>query len=91
MKELRYTLLDLPWEYRSRTCDFCSNYSKNNGCANLIKTRHEMTNKLIAADVICKSCKEKFENDELPKCAKCGKLQTKTDLDLFSGTYVCNC
>jgi len=50
-----------------------------------------MTNKLIAADVICKSCKEKFENNELPKCAKCGKLQTKTDLDLFSGTYACNC
>lgn len=50
-----------------------------------------MTNKLIAADVICKNCKEKFENDELPKCEKCGKLQTKTDLDLFSGKYTCNC
>jgi len=29
----------------------------------------------------CKSCKEKFENDELPKCS-CGRLKTR---------YTCDC
>jgi len=91
MKRLRYTLLELERENK-KTCDFCSNrYCKDNKSVSQIITRHEETNKLIAVDVVCEFCKEKFENDELLKCSKCGKLQTKIDLDVLSGNYNCSC
>src|SRR5205085_4746194 len=91
MKKLRYTLLELERENK-KTCDFCSNrYGKDNKSVSQIITRREETNKLIAVDVVCENCKEKFENDELLKCSKCGKLQTKIDLDVLSGKYNCGC
>src|SRR5688572_31626021 len=47
--------------------------------------------KYVADDVVCESCKEKFENDELEKCEKCGRLQTRHYLDVLSGKYICFC
>jgi len=41
--------------------------------------------------VTCESCKEKFENDELPKCERCGRLKTKLNFDFRSNKYTCFC
>ena len=91
MRKLKHVLLELQEESK-RTCDFCSNrYGKDNKSVNQIRTRYEINNELVATDVVCEDCKEKFLNDELPKCDKCGRLQTKTDLDFFSGKYICDC
>jgi len=83
--KLLYTLLELGWEYKNRTCDFCSNHYKS---VNLIKTRHEKTGELIAVDCVCENCKVKFLNNELLKCEKCGRLQTRTDIALGG---ICDC
>lgn len=92
MKRLRYTLLELEKEFRNRTCDFCSNrFGKDNEAVNEIITREETTNKLVGLNMVCENCKEKFESDELPKCERCGKLQTKIYLDFFAGKYNCSC
>jgi len=40
-----------------------------------------VTGEMIESDKACESCKEKFENDELPKCG-CGRLKTR---------YTCDC
>jgi len=32
----------------------------------------------------CESCKEKFENDELPKCERCGRFRNRH-------SFVCRC
>ena len=91
MRELIYTLLDLERESK-KTCDFCSNpYGKDNKSVSQIKTRCEKTNELIAVSVVCEECREKFENDELTKCERCGRLQTKLDMDFNSGKYICDC
>jgi hypothetical protein len=91
VKELIYTPLELERESK-KTCDFCSNpYGKDNKSVNQIRTRNKLTNKLVANDVVCEECKKKFENDEIPKCERCGRLQTKTDLDFFTGKYICDC
>jgi RecJ-like exonuclease len=81
MRELTYTLLELQKEYKNTTCDFCSSYGKNKS-VNLIRSRVKVNDKYVGASVVCESCKEKFENDELPKCARCGRLQTTTDINL---------
>lgn len=92
MKGLRYTLLELEKEFRNRTCDFCSNrFGKDNEAVNEIITREETTNKLVGLNMVCENCKEKFENNELLKCERCGKLQTKIYLDFFTGKYNCSC
>ena len=36
---------------------------------------------MVESDKACENCKEKFENDELPKCS-CGRLKTR---------YACDC
>jgi len=61
MRELIYTLLELEKEYKNRNCDFCSNhYIKVNKAANEIITRHKANDELIAVDVICEECEEKY-------------------------------
>ena len=40
---------------------------------------------------MCEECKENFENDELPKCERCGRLQTDTNIDIHSDKYICDC
>lgn len=91
MRELIYTLLELVRESK-KTCDFCSNpYGKDNESAFRIVTRIKLNNEWLADDVVCEDCKEKFENDELTKCERCGRLQTKLDIDFSSGKYICDC
>src|SRR3954470_23288304 len=90
MRELIYTLLDLEKENK-KTCDFCSFRSVNNKSVNQIVTRIKANGELIAYDVVCEDCKEKFENDELLKCNRCGRLQTKLDFNIFSGKNNCYC
>jgi len=46
-----------------------------------IRTRSKATGEMIESDKACEGCKEKFENDELPKCS-CGRLKTR---------YTCDC
>jgi hypothetical protein len=81
MRELTYTLLELQKEFRNTTCDFCSSYGKDNKSVNQIRSRVKVSDKYVGVNVVCEKCKEKFENDELPKCARCGRLQTTLDID----------
>jgi len=43
--------------------------------------RSKVTGEMVESDKACENCKEKFENDELPKC-DCGRLKTR---------YTCDC
>ena len=85
-----YTILELErWNVNS-TCDFCSNLeNKDNKAICQIRTRNKLTEKLVANNCACEICKGKFENDELPKCSKCGRLQNKSRI--FNGRFVCRC
>ena len=86
MRKLLYLVLELEeWNNRGN-CYFCSNKAT---CQ--IRTRSEINEKLIANDKACEDCKEKLGSDGLPKCDRCGRLQTKTDLDFFTGKYICDC
>jgi hypothetical protein len=49
-----------------------------------------MTHKIIANDEACEGCKEKFENDELAKCDRCGRLEDRHSLNI-RGKYICDC
>src|SRR3954469_804463 len=42
-------------------------------------------------DMVCERYKEKYWNDELLKCNRCGRLQTKLDFDIVTGKNVCYC
>jgi|SRR6185312_11851567 len=91
MRELIYTLLELSKESK-KTCDFCSNlHGEDNKPVKQIVTRVKSTSRWISDDVVCEDCQEKFLNDELPKCERCGRLQTKGYKDFYSGKYTCYC
>jgi hypothetical protein len=91
MRKLIYTLLKLARESK-KTCDFCSNpYGKDNKSAFRIVIRVKSNNEWLSDDVVCENCKDKFESDELTKCERCGRLQTKLDIDFSSGKYLCDC
>jgi len=93
VRELIYTVLELEeWCISNARCDFCSNFkNKNQKVVCQIRTRNKVTEKIVANDVACENCKEKFENDELVKCERCGRLQTTSDIDILSGKYICGC
>ena len=79
MRELLYTILDLEeWHSSNSTCVFCPGLKK---AVCQIRTRSKMTGEMVESDKACENCKEKFENDELPKC-DCGRLKTR---------YTCDC
>jgi len=83
MRELIYTLLELERESR-KTCDFCSNrYGEDNRSVNQIVSRIKVNNEYVSDDVVCEDCKEKFLNDEIPKCNRCGRLQTELDISIL--------
>jgi DNA repair exonuclease SbcCD ATPase subunit len=86
MKELLYTILEMEEWNEGTTCWFCFNKAV---CQ--IRTRSKVSHKIIANDMACERCKEKFENDELPKCEWCGRLKNKHGLDILSGKHVCDC
>jgi len=91
MRELLYTILELE-EWNKKTCDFCSgSFGNNNKAVCQIRTRSKLTDKIVENDVACEKCKEKFENDEITKCERCGKLQTKLERNIYGNGYTCNC
>ena len=89
MKNLTHTLLELEdWCSDGSVCDFCFGLNK---ASYQIKTRSQFTNKILANDFICENCKVKFENDELPKCNKCGRLRIQSDVEYPTNKIVCRC
>jgi len=91
MRELEYTVLELEKESK-KTCDFCSKLeNRNNKSVHQIRARSKVTGEWISDDVVCERCKEKYWNDELSKCNRCGRLQTKLDFDIVNGKNVCYC
>ena len=79
MRELLYTILELEgWHSSNSTCVFCPGLKK---AVCQIRTRSKATGEMVESDKACENCKEKFENDELPKC-DCGRLKTR---------YTCDC
>jgi len=43
--------------------------------------RSKVTGEMVESDKACENCKEKFENDKLPKCDCCGRLKTRYTCD----------
>ena len=87
-RELIYTILDLEEWNQEATCRFCRGLNK---AVCQIRTRSKVTHSIIENDYACESCKEKFESNELPKCERCGRLKTKSNIDFSSGEYICDC
>src|SRR5438128_6111066 len=91
MRELTYTLLELERASR-KICDLCPNpYGKDSKSVNQIVTRIKANGRYVSDDAVCEECKEKFENDELLKCDRCGRIQTRHDIDVLSRKHVCYC
>ena len=91
MRELEYTVLELEKESK-KTCDFCSKFeNKNNKSVHQIRSRSKVTGEWISDDMVCERCEEKYWDDELSKCNRCGRLQTKLDFDIVTGKNVCYC
>jgi hypothetical protein len=38
---------------------------------------------LVAVDCICEDCKERFLDHQIPKCEKCGRLQTELSINIL--------
>jgi len=74
MRELEYTVLELEKESK-KTYDFCSKLeNRNNESVHQIRSRTKVNGKWIADDMVCERCEEKYWNDELLKCNRCGRL-----------------
>ena len=72
-------------------CSFCVSLREEDIIVCQIVTRSKITHKLVALDFACQNCKEKFENDELSKCERCGRLRVDSDTNYTTGKYVCRC
>ena len=91
MRELECAVLELEKESK-QTCDFCSKLeNRNNSSVHQIRSRTKISGEWIADDMVCERCEEKYWNDELLKCNRCGRLQTKLDFDVVTGKNVCYC
>ena len=89
MRNLTHTLLELEdWCSDGSVCDFCFGLNK---ASYQIKTRSQITNKILANDFICENCKVRFENDELSKCSRCGRLRIQSDIEYLTNKVVCRC
>jgi len=89
MKNLTHTLLELEdWCRDSSVCDFCFGLNK---ASYQIRTRNQANNKILSNDFICESCKGRFENDELPKCERCGRLRIQSDIEYLTNKVICRC
>src|SRR3954451_21696866 len=90
--KLLHTVLELDrWIYSKLPCSFCVSLKEEDKIVCQIRTRSEVSHKIVKNSVACQKCKEKFANDELPKCEKCDRLKTDSNVDIFSGKYVCDC
>jgi predicted RNase H-like nuclease (RuvC/YqgF family) len=87
MRELTYTVLELEEWNSIASCYFCSNFGNKAVCQ--IRTRSKKTDKIIANSCACQECKEKFENNEIPKCNRCGRLEIKANI--LYGKHLCDC
>jgi DNA repair exonuclease SbcCD ATPase subunit len=87
-EELIYTILELEEWNLGSICCFCPGLNESI-CQ--IRTRNKITHRIVENDYACESCREKFENDELPKCEDCGRLKTQLNINSLSGKYICNC
>jgi late competence protein required for DNA uptake (superfamily II DNA/RNA helicase) len=72
-------------------CSFCVSLREEDKIVCQIVTRSKVTHKLVALDFACQNCKEKFENNELPKCGRCGRLRVDSDTNYTTGKYICRC
>lgn len=79
MRELLHTVLELEEWNKNSTCYFCFNKSV---CQ--VRTRSKITHQIVANNMACENCKEKFENNELPKCERCGRFRNRH-------SFVCRC
>jgi len=86
MRELIHAILELEEWNSDSICYFCSTLNK---AVCQIRTRSKKTDKIIANACACENCKEKFENNQLPKCERCGRL--KIQVNFLHGRYVCDC
>jgi len=77
MKELLYTVLDLDEWNEGTSCDFCPDFNRRNKAVCQIRTRNKISQRIVDNACACEECKENFENDELPKCERCGELKTR--------------
>src|SRR5438874_10728333 len=77
MKELLYTVLDLDEWNEGTSCDFCLDFNRRNKAVCQIRTRNKISQRIVDNACACEECKENFENDELPKCERCGELKTR--------------
>ena len=94
MKGLLYTVLELEeWCSGKMPCSFCPTnlFGEKNKIVCQIRTRSEVSHRIVENYFACKNCKEKFLNEELSKCERCGRLKTNSNVDFFSGKYVCEC
>ena len=56
-----------------------------------IRSHTKITGEWVSDDVVCERCEEKYWNDELLKCDRCSRLQTKLDFDIVTDKNVCYC
>jgi late competence protein required for DNA uptake (superfamily II DNA/RNA helicase) len=92
MRELLYTVLELEeWCSTKLPCSFCVSLREEDKITCQIITRSKVTHKLVAMDFACQNCKEKFENNQIPKCERCGRLRVDSDTNYTTGKYVCRC
>jgi hypothetical protein len=90
--KLLHTVLELDrWIYSKMPCSFCVSLKEEDKIVCQIRTRSEVSHRIVENNFACQKCKEKFENNELPKCEKCDRLKTKSNVDFFSGKYICDC
>jgi len=88
MKELLYTVLELEGRNKKEYCYFCRSLSE---AVCQIRVRSKATDKIVQNSKACEICKEKFENDQLPKCSNCGRLERQTEFDYSAGKWICYC
>ena len=90
--KLLHTVLELDrWVYSKLPCSFCVSLKEEDKIVCQIRTRSEVSHKIVKNSVACQNCKEKFDRGELPKCEKCDRLKTDSNVDIFSGKYICDC
>ncbi|CAG8435230.1 5941_t:CDS:2 [Ambispora gerdemannii] len=84
MRELLYTILELEKWNRMATCDLCSQFeNRENKAVCQIRMRSKVTGEMVSNVCVCARCKEKFEEDELPKCERDNEDLEEKELPLL--------
>jgi hypothetical protein len=85
MRELNHAILGLEDWNKEATCDFCPVLGVKAVCQ--IISRNKVTEKLVAGNCACEDCRDRLE--ELPRCERCGRLETR--VRFANGKYLCAC